>query len=251
MKKLLLTMTYVAFAMPSIASAQDEDEHGHSDVEFAYDGGKIEVEFGDEGPVFEGEFPIDGIDLQFTAEPGLASELDEGAGIVAGNQIVYNVHSDLMFWNDGFQSVPNNAQIRVINRPPAPLVPDTIIGVGTGDQLGRFDPALNRVGQAETDGDFHSDLDFFLEPKTDTADASMFGVYGFIVSLSTDEDGIANSDPFAMVFNFGLEEEVFEKGVEAFARTVPEPTSGTSMVVALVCGICFFRKRAIAATHKC
>ena len=39
----------------------------------------------------------------------------------------------------------------------------------------------------------------------------MFGVYGFIVSLSTDEVGVADSDPFAMVFNFGLEEEVFEE----------------------------------------
>ena len=245
MKKLLmLTMTCVAFAMPSITCAQEEEEeHGHSDVEFVYDGGKIDIEFSDEGPVFEGVFPIEGIDLQFTSEPGFASELEEGAGINAGNQIVYNIHSDLLFWNDGFKSVPNDAQIRIVNRPPAPLVPDTIVGVGTGEQLGSFEPALNRIGEAEADGDFHSDLDFFLEPKTDTADASMYGFYGFIASLSTDEDGVADSDPFAMVFNFGLEEEMFEEGVEAIVSTVPDPTNGISTAVVLVFGICFIRNR--------
>lgn len=239
---LILTMTCVALVMPRMTCAQ-EDEHGHSDVEFAYSGGKIDVEFGVEGPVFEGEFPIEGIDLQFTAEPGFASELEEGAGITAGNQIVYNVHSDLMFWNEGFKPVPNNAQIRIVNRPPSPVVPDTIVGTGTGVQLGNFDPAMNRVGEAEADGDFHSDLDFFLEPKGDTADPSMYGVYGFILSLSTDEAGVADSDPFAMTFNFGLEEETFEEGVEAFASIVPEPTSQISIVAVLVFGICLVRKR--------
>ena len=217
------------------AFSQDE----HSDVEFGYADGKIDIEFGDEGPVFEGEFPTEGVDLQFTAEPGFASEIDEGNGINADDQIVYNVLGDLLFWNDGFKPVPNDAILRIVNRPPSPVVPDTIVGVGTGVQQGSFDSALNRIGAGEADGDFHSDLDFFLEPKTDPVDASMYGVYGFMASLTTDADGIGDSDQFAMVFNFGLEEEVFETGVAAFANAVPEPMGPNSIVLALIsCFVC-------------
>ena len=222
---------FAVFAVSGIAFSQDG--HGHSDIEFTYDGGRIAVEFGDEGPVFEGEFPTDGIDLQFTSEPGFASELEEGGGIGADDQIVYNVQSDLLFWNDGFKPVPNNAQLRIVNRPPSPLVPDTILGASTGAQPGSFDPAMNRVGAADADGDFHSDLDFFLEPKGVAADPSMFGAYGFKLALSTDATGVGDSDPFAMVFNYGLEEAQFEEGVEAFANMVPEPGSAVLLALAV------------------
>ena len=231
--------------MSGISYSEDDDHghHGHTDVEFAYEDGQIAVEFGDEGPVFEGEFPTEGIDLQFTSEPGFASELEEGMGIGADDQMVYNVLGDLLYWNDGFKPVPNNAQIRVVNRPPAPLVPDTLIGVGSGMQLGSFDPAINRIGAAEADGDFHSDLDFLLEPKGDAADSAMFGAYGFMLSLSTDSSGIADSDQFAMVLNYGLEEEKFEEGVEAFANLVPEPSGGLLIFAALSCAIPLMRRR--------
>lgn len=230
-----------AIGMSGITYSQDD---GHSDVEFAYDGGKIAVEFGDEGPVFEGGFPTDSIDLQFSTEPGFASELEEGLGIGASDQIAYNVLGDLLYWNDGFKPVPNNAQVRIVNQPPSPLVPDTIVGVETGIQPGSFDPTMNRIGAAEMSGDFHSDLDFFLEPRGDAADSSMFGAYGFMLSLSTDAAGIGDSAPFAMVFNFGLEEEHFEEGVQAFAILVPEPTGSVSIALAFLgCMACFRHRR--------
>ena len=234
-----ICMCAVVIAMSGIAYSGE----GHSDVEFAYEDGKIAVEFGDEGPVFEGDFPTEGIDLQYTSEPGFASELEEGMGIGAEDQIIYNVVSDLMYWNEGFQAVPNNAEIRIINRPPAPLVPDTIIGAATGDQDGGFDPAVNRIGNAELDGDFHSDLDIFLDPKGESADPSMYGAYGFMITLGTDAEGIADSDPFAMVFNYGLDEETFEEGVEAMANLVPEPTGSVSILLALASGLACFRRR--------
>lgn len=240
----LITIGIIATIGVSVSAfAQDDDEHGHSDVEFAYENGRIAIEFGDEGAVFEGEFPIEGADLQFTSEPGFGSEVEEGLGIVADNQVVYNVLSDLMYWNDGFKPVPNGAQIRIVNRPPSPVVPDTVIGAGTGIQRGSFDPALNRIGAAEADGDFHSDLDLLLEPKGDMANQSHYGVYGFLTSLSTDEAGIADSEPFAMVFNFGLEEEMFEAGVGAFANVVPEPTGYAPWLLAFVVSFAGFRRR--------
>ena len=51
------------------------------------------------------------------------------------------------------------------------------------------------------------------------------------MELTTDEAGIANSDPFYIVFNFGLDEEIFEGAVEAFAGTVPEPTAAMLLAV--------------------
>ena len=229
--RILLTTLSALLAVSSLGYASE----GHSDVEFGFAEGRIDVEFGDEGAVFEGEFPVEGTDLQFTGEPGFASEIEEGMGIGPEDQLVYNVLSDLLYWNEGFKPVPSSAQIRISNVPPSPLVPDTVVGTGTGTQLGSFEPAMNRIGAAEADGDFHNDLDFFLEPKGDAADESMFGVYGFVVSLSTDADGINDSDPFAMVFNFGMNEEVFEEGVEAFASYVPEPNGLVSILGAMLC----------------
>ena len=201
-----------------------QDDHGHSDVEFAYENARIAIEFGDEGAVFEGEFPLVGIDRQFTSEPGFGSELEEGLGIAPGDQVVYNVLSDLLYWNGDFAAVPGDIQIRIENRPPSPVVPDTIVSASSGMQRGSFSPALNRIGAAEDDGDFHSDLNFIFEPLFDTPNEAAFGAYGFLMSLSSDNPGIADSEPFAMVFNYGLDEVVFEEGVESFATIVPEPT---------------------------
>lgn len=233
---LMLFVSVPAYAQHGDDHDDDhEHEHEHSDIEFAYVDGKIDIEFGDEGAVFEGEFETDGVDRQFTTEPGFGSELEEGLGIGAGDQIAYNVLGSLMFWNEGFKPVPTGAQLRIINIPPAPVVPDTVVTATSGAQPGSFAPALNRIGEAEADGDFHTDLQFLLEPNTapEPIDESLFGAYGVLMSLSSDAEGIADSDPFFLVFNLGLEEAVFEEGVEAFAAAVPEPTSAGLMLFAL------------------
>ena len=219
----------------SAVTCDAQDGHGHTDIEFLYEDGRIAVEFGSEGPVFEGKFPTEGVDLQFTSEPGFASDVTEGMGIGSGHQVAYDVLSDLMFWNGEFQSIPNNSQIRIINRPPSPIVPDSLIGAATGIQPGGFSPARNRIGEAAADGDFHSDLQFLLEPKGDTANESMIGAYGFIVSLRSDASDIAPSDPFAIVLNYGLEEAVFEDGVGAFAQLVPEPSGLAGLLCGTLC----------------
>ena len=194
----------------------------HSDVEFSYAGGRIDVEFGEEGQVFEGEFDTEGTDLQFTSEPGFASELEEGLGIGAGDEIVYNVLGNLLVWDGAaISSAPDGTQLRIENRGLG--VPDTVITGSSDPQPGSFvDPFNNRIGGAEDDGDFHSDLDWFLEPNPGSP---AMGAYAVKLSLSTDAAGIAGSKPFFIVQNFGLSEMAFEEGVEAFAALVPEPTS--------------------------
>jgi hypothetical protein len=252
MRTLFAALLMSWISMPALAQhGHDDDhdhdhdhEHGHADIEFAYVDGKIDIEFGDEGAVFEGEFETEGVDRQFTTEPGFASELEEGMGIGAGDQVVYNVLGSLMFWNEGFKPVPTGAQLRIVNIPPAPVVPDTVITASSGVQLGSLTPPLNRIGEAEADGDFHTDLQFLLEPNTapDPIDESLFGAYGVLMSLSTDAEGIDDSDPFFLVFNLGLEEATFEEGVEAFAAIVPEPASASLIVTALG-ALAFARRR--------
>lgn len=227
--------------LASVLGAQDD--HGHSDVEFAYEDGRIAIEFGDEGAIFEGEFPLDGIDRQFTGEPGFGSELEEGLGIHPGDQIAYNVLSDLLFWNEGFKSVTDDVQIRIVNRPPSPVVPDTVVSASSGIQMGSFSPAANRIGAAEDDGDFHSDLDFMLEPMFDTPNEAAFGAYGILMSLSSDNPEIADSEPFAMIFNYGLDEAVFEEGVESFAAIVPEPSHASLYGWLSILGFLAVRRR--------
>ena len=196
-------------------------QHSHSDIEFSYQNGMVDIEFGPEGRIFEGEFPPSGTDLQFTTEPGFASEISEGMGIGSGDQIVYNVLESLLFWNGSSILEPTaGTQIRIGNIPPT--VPDTVVSGTSGPQPGSFSPAANRVGAADGTGDFHSDLDWFLEPNPGSPAT---GAYAVKLSLSTSAAGIANSDDFFVVYNFGLGDTEFEEGVEAFAALVPEPSS--------------------------
>ena len=52
-----------------------------------------------------------------------------------------------------------------------------------------------------------------------------FGAYAVRLNLSTNASGIADSDDFFIVYNFGLGDTEFEEGVEAFAALVPEPAT--------------------------
>jgi len=208
--------------------AQGHDHEGHGDVEFKIEAGRLVVLPTVEGFAFEGDFPVEGIDRQFTSEPGFASALEEGLGIGANAQVFYDVLGPLEFWNEGFKPVPAGVQLRIVNRPPSPVVPDTIVTAMSGAMPGSADPPRQRVGNADESGDFHSDLAFLLEPNLHPAalPESWVGAYGLKLSLMTDEVGVGRSEPFYLVFNLGLEEEAFEAGVATYARQVPEPATG-------------------------
>jgi hypothetical protein len=226
LRKWSVVLLFAAVVGVGDVSAEDPHE-GHSDIEFVRRNGRLEVLPTAEGFVFEGEFPLDGVDRQFTSEPGFGSELEEGLGIGAGAQVFYDVLEPLRFWKDGFQPVPEGVQIRIINQPPSPVVPDAVVTVTSGVTLGSVDPPRQRVGAAEESGDFHADLQFLLEPNLNPAaiPEAWFGAYGLKLSLMTDEVGVERSAPFYLVFNLGLEEESFEAGVAAYASQVPEPAS--------------------------
>jgi hypothetical protein len=201
----------------------------HRDTQFSYIDGRIEVQPPERSSelVFESNFPTSGIEQQFATLPGFASEVDVGLGIGASDQIVYNVLDNLLYW-DGteFDTPPSGIEIRIRNNPPS--VPDTLVGADSGPQPGRFSPPANRIGAAGSAGDFHVDLQWFLEPNSFPAPPPPpdFGAYGVLLSLSTDAPGIADSERFLYVFNFGLDSETFAQAVTAFTALLAPGLAG-------------------------
>lgn len=198
----------------------------HSDIEFTYENDMIVIEFGSEGQVFESEFDTSGEFEQGTDDPGFGSEVEEGLGVNPDDVIDYNILGLLEYHNGtSFATVPARANIIVGDNPSGTLVVD---GSTSGPVSGP-----GAIAQADAGGDIHTHIDFILDPMS--LDAAEYGAYGLLMELTTDEVGIASSDPFYIVFNFGLSEGVFEEAVEAFATQVPEPTSlgllGTGVVV--------------------
>lgn len=194
----------------------------HSDIIFSYSDGKIVVEPGAAPGVATGEFPADGFFRQFATNPGFSSENDVGYGINPSDTIVYNVMDDLQFWNgSNFESPAVNTQIRIENNGSA----DTVVHGASGTLLGDFSPLENGVGQADGSGDFHSHVDFFLEPN-DASPPPEFGAYGLKLSLSTSATGIEESDPFFVAFNFGLSNQAFVDAVQQYAALLSSNLDG-------------------------
>lgn len=232
MKKRIAFATWILLALVASPLVAQEEEEGHSDVEFSYVGGAIEVEPGEEGFVFEGEFGEDAF-ANFASEPGIASEVDEGAGINAADIIGFNVLDDLFYWSGTDVGSPGEATITIAGAGGSD---DVVVSATSGVQLADFAAPANLLGQAADDGDFHVDPGFTI------SDGAAAGGYGLILSLATDEAGISDSAPFGIFLNFGLEEEAFEAGVEAFASSVPEPSSMLLMGLSLL-GIGGLRRR--------
>jgi len=214
MKK-LLAATLILLSFSAVSFAQEEEEHAHSDIEFSYVDGAIEVEAGEEGFVFEGEFGEDAF-ANFASEPGIASELEEGAGINAGNIIGFNVLDSLFYWDGSQVASAGDATVTIAGAGGSA---DAIVSASSGIQLADFTAPSNLLGQAGADGDFHVDPGFTI------SDGAPAGGYGLLLSLSTNEAGIGDSEPFGIFLNFGLGEDMFEAGVDSFAASVPEPSS--------------------------
>lgn len=198
----------------------------HSDIEFGYAGGKINVGFGPEARVFEASIPTAGIGARQTSNPGMAAdEPAEGFILNPNDWIGYNIHGPLFYWNGTAEAAVAGTTTLFIDG----LGTDLTVSNATGTSLSSFVVGSERqlIGQAAGPGaqagEFHSHVDWTL------SNTAPLGAYGVLMSLSTDEPGIANSDIFGVMFNFGLTDAQFEAGVDHFVDTrnlaVPEPSS--------------------------
>ena len=212
--------TLILVALGARAFAQ------HGDVEFEYSNGMIDIMFGPEGQVVEGDMPTSGPLLGFINESGFASENSEGLGIGPNDLISYNV-LDALLYHDGAGFMPTAASIFGDDQPIASVVEITA-STTTGDGLGGL------VGQAGSTGDFHVHLSWLL------SSGAVNGAYGVLLDLETNALGINNSDPFYMVFNFGLDQTIFDGALDDFATIVPAPNT---LAVAVAGGILVLIRR--------
>jgi len=144
---------------------------------------------------------------------------------------------DRLFYWDGTQFTSPGAVAVTIGGVGGAA--DTLVSPTSGVQLANFSTPANLLGQADDEGDFHADLDFTI------SDGAPAGGYGLVLSLATnDPSGISDSDPIGVFLNFGgLEEDMFEAGVESFSAIVPEPSSLMTIGLGLLGLSCLRRKR--------
>lgn len=218
---LILSMFLALAADNHFAAAQ------HADIEFEYDNDKIVVEFGSEGRIYEADFATSGSFEQETDDPGIASEVVEGLGVNADDTIDYQILGPLEYHNGTeFDAVPAGASIIIGDNPSGGLTVDaSTSGPVSGSGI---------IAVADSLGDVHTHVEFTLDPLS--LDSAEYGAYALLMQLTTDEPGVAPSDSFYIVFNFGLEEAVFEGAAEAFAAKVPEPTS-VVLIATIVLGL--------------
>jgi hypothetical protein len=181
--------------------------------------------------VFEADLPIaddTSADLieQFTDDPGFATS---GLTVANGNTIDFNVLGPLRYHDgSGFDDLPTGANLQIAdNGTNAGVI--AIDGSTTGPVSGSG--VIAEIGPS---GSIDAHIDLFLDPQTLGPDA--YGAYGLLMELTTDASGIANSESFYIVFNFGLAEgegNAFEGAVEDFAAAVPEPASAGLLLAGL------------------
>jgi len=205
-----LSLVALVFAVAQPALAQ------HSDIEVAAIDGKLVVEPGEEGYVFEGElgetFP------NFGTEPGF--EAEDGQ-LQAGDELGFNLLAGLLYWDGGqFAAPPNAEQITISKAARA-----TLVTPNSGAQNGFHFAA------ADDEGGLHEDLEFLLS-RPDANPDTAIGAYGLWLELASPR--YESSNGFIILLNNGLAEEQFEAGVAAAAKLVPEPASWALAALGLV-----------------
>jgi len=197
----------------------------HSDVFFSY--GETKIEILNDSLVLPQLMLDSGFFRQANGNPGFFNERDNGGGTGPSDIVGYNVLDDLLFWSEGDFATPRETtEIRIINNPRT--VADTIIGTDTGEQRAMFDPLRNTIGQSNSAGDFHSHVDFRLDPiSSDPEESPLPGAYGLKLSLSSANSDIEESDPFFIVYRFGIEPDDFAMALEDFSALLSPATAMT------------------------
>ena len=207
------------------------------DLEFEYVGGQISIVNGEQGfedgtKIFEAEMGFGGLFDGFTDEPGFISEGPDH-GIGPNDIINYNVLQSrfgffLNYWNPTTGLVETTSSTLDV----------TLDGIAT-QTISSLIGGGGVLGQADGIGDFHSHLDFQL------SNGSAVGAYALLVELSTNRSGVSKSDPFYIVFGYGIDETQHGDAVAKFAG-VPEPGAIGLLTAGALAGLVRLRRRSSA-----
>ena len=224
-----LTLGVVLFTATTAA----QDEHA-GDLQFKYDGNQIVILNGEEGfedgkKIFEAEMGFgDPLVEGFTDEPGFISELPD-LGIGANDTISFNFLETrfggfLNFWNPATGEIESTLSTIDLTKGLENWTISQLVG------------ASGVLGQADEFGDFHAHFDIQLSA------GSTVGAYALLMELESDRSGIAKSDPFYIVFGYGIDETQHGAAVAKFAG-VPEPGSLGIIAAAAIGGLVRLRRR--------
>ena len=204
------------FVLTTVTAGAVAQDVAHSDVFFSYGEERIEITPQGGRLVFPQTMPQRGFFAQYNNSPGFASERDLGGGTAPNDMIGFNVLDRLMYWNEGeFWPPKPDTFIRISNNPST--VANTVIGPSTEEQPAGFDPRKNSIGESSSSGDFHSHVEFLLEPLADVPeDGPSFGAYGIKMNLASSNETVEDSVPFFIVFRFGIDEDLFVQALDDF-----------------------------------
>ena len=177
----------------------------------------------------------------FTDAPGFSS--DDGSlvlgDIISLEFLESETHGGFLQYHDGTSLQSGfNYSIHVDGKP------------GTAVELfeNSFSGTDPDIGEVRDQGGsfLHDHVDFTLDGDPGPA----FGAYGVLAKLKSDNPIVVDSDPFWIVFNYGLVDEegnhteAFEKAVGDISgvSAIPEPATGALAVLATL-GVLYVRRR--------
>jgi hypothetical protein len=180
--------------------------------------------------VFGYDFAEDPADPYFAQDPGFNAAA--GSGLPAGSQLSFNLRGPLSYWDGvgspSFGAFPSEESI-LFNFGASNRVVTGASGFQTGFNL----------QTVNADGSIHRHLNSFLWGSDDNAVPAgpgpwgagdgiqaADGIYLLEMELDSSSSSIANSLPFWVVFNNGLDEEVHDAAIAHVEETLaPEPNS--------------------------
>lgn len=219
----------------SIVVAQHE-----GDIEVHIHDGEIEIENGAPSvwfasKMFEGEFSTGGLFNRTTINPGFEAHdgLPDFAGNVIGFDLLPGHNGNFLHFFDPVAGAlaASHSHSMHISWGSIPGQSLTLSALTGGSGL---------ISEIESDGELHAHLNFWIHPDLAPAANGTFGAYGLLMSLNIDDPSIANSDPFWLIFNYGMTEEAFEASLASFTG-IPEPS--TAAVLGLLALSAVFRRR--------
>ena len=222
LSKLALLAGIASIATGSVALADEGKEEEHYDIGIWNNGGTLQSGGWDHDSESMALDSLRVYEAHFGEDPAFPNSIDEpGVGGVAadvgfdlGSTLQLNLASGLGVWNgDGFSSSSSSIQI---DYGP------TSIDSTTGGLL-----------------DFLVIEDYDYHPIFTIDSGAPTGSY--ILEFTAQMDGMISSDSFWIVFNFGMDDELFEETVE-WAEVNLAPAPGALGLLA-VGGLCGARRR--------
>ena len=216
-------------ALSTTLSTTANAQHAHSDVDavieagqFVFEGASIIVDGSGYlinnigSPLYEAAFGAElGDPANGTEDPGFA--IDDGS-FNSGEYLAFEVINTLSYWDGTTWSASTSGSESL-------LITD-VLGTTTTVTDALITHSIGLIDQADAEGGVHSHLDFEID-LTAASGAYLLelALLGFSDQALTNQIA-STSDSFYIAFNYGMDEALFETGIDALGVSeVPLPAT--------------------------